>query len=99
MNLSRVDKAIETFGLTIIEAMAFGIPVIAPPVGGPTEIVYDGEQGYLLSSHEIGLISKRIIELYGSEEKCMALSKAARQRAKYFREALFEQRIIEAVCE
>ena len=99
LNLSRVDQWVETFGLTIIEAMAFGIPVIAPPVGGPAEIVYDGKQGYLLSSYETGLISKRIIELYNNKETCMALSKAARQRVKYFREALFEQRIIEAVCE
>ena len=34
LNLSRVDICIETFGLTIIEAMAYGIPVIVPPVGG-----------------------------------------------------------------
>jgi L-malate glycosyltransferase len=97
LNLSRVDQWIETFGLTIIEAMAFGIPVIVPPVGGPAEIVYDGEQGYLLSSYETDLISKRIVDLCGNEKKCMALSKVARQRAEDFREALFERRIIEAV--
>ncbi len=34
LNLSRVDQCVETFGLTILEAMAFGIPVIVPPWEG-----------------------------------------------------------------
>jgi L-malate glycosyltransferase len=97
LNLSRVDQWVETFGLTIIEAMAFGIPVIVPPVGGPAEIIYDGEQGYLLSSYETDIISKRIIDLCGNEKKCMTLSRAARQRAEDFREVFFEQSIIEAI--
>ena len=45
LNLSRVNQCIETFGLTIIEAMAYGIPVIVPPVGGPSEIVEDDVEG------------------------------------------------------
>src|SRR5690606_20745125 len=53
LNLSRPDQWVETFGLTIIEAMAYGIPVIVPPVGGPTEIVRDGIEGYLISSYEV----------------------------------------------
>ena len=32
-------KIIETFGLTALEAMAFGLPVIVPTVGGIAEMV------------------------------------------------------------
>jgi len=32
-NLSRPDLWVETFGMTALEAMAYGIPVIVPPVG------------------------------------------------------------------
>ena len=47
LNLSRVDECIETFGLTLIEKRwLFGIPVIAPPEGGPTEIITEGMEGY-----------------------------------------------------
>ena len=59
LNLSRVDECVETFGLTIIEAMAFGIPVIVPPVGGPVEIVTEGVEGYLISSYEEEKIAQK----------------------------------------
>jgi glycosyltransferase involved in cell wall biosynthesis len=38
----------EPFGLAIVEAMAMEVPVVATNVGGPTEIVRDGEDGLLL---------------------------------------------------
>lgn len=37
----------EPFGLVILEAMGFGIPVIATNAGGPTEIIRDGINGRL----------------------------------------------------
>lgn len=41
LNLSIPTGWIETFGLSLIEGMAFGSPVIGPPVGGPLEFVND----------------------------------------------------------
>lgn len=38
----------EPFGRAIIEAMAMGVPVIATEVGGPAEIISDGDDGLLL---------------------------------------------------
>jgi sucrose synthase len=35
----------ETFGLTIIESMACGLPIVVTCYGGPAEIVIDGECG------------------------------------------------------
>lgn len=98
LNLSRVDQWVETFGLTIIEAMAFGIPVIVPPVGGPAEIVHDGQEGYLVSSYETEKIAGLITELLKDEERCLALSKAARKRAEDFEEAVFEEKIDKLLC-
>lgn len=37
----------ETFGLTILEAMAAGVAVVAPAEGGPVDQVVVGETGYL----------------------------------------------------
>ena len=97
LNLSRIDEWVETFGLTIIEAMAFGIPVIVPPIGGPAEIVRDGVEGYLISSYEIKIISNKIIELSKDKKRSLSLSNSARKRADNFQEDVFENKILDLI--
>jgi len=94
LNLSRIDEWVETFGLTVLEAMAFGIPVIVPPVGGPAEIVRDTKDGYLLSSYDTKRIAKTIEQLASDEKLCLQLSKNAKQRAADFSEDVFEKNIL-----
>jgi glycosyltransferase involved in cell wall biosynthesis len=43
------SQANESFGLTIIEAMAFGVPVVVTDVGGMPEVVGDSNAGYVCS--------------------------------------------------
>ncbi len=43
-----MPSRMETFGLTALEAMACGVPVIASRVGGLVDIVQDGETGLLV---------------------------------------------------
>lgn len=97
LNLSRVDECIETFGLTIIEAMAFGIPVIVPPIGGPAEIVTNGLEGYCISSYNTQAIAQKIIELSQNENLCYQLSQNSRKRCDDFSEMAFEQQIIKVL--
>ena len=47
----------EAFGLTIIEAMASGLPTFAPKFGGPLEIIEYGKNGYLLNTSKPELIA------------------------------------------
>ncbi len=42
----------ETFGLTVIEAMACGTPVVVTCFGGPAEIVIDGESGFVANPND-----------------------------------------------
>ena len=49
LNLSDPAMCVETFGMTIIEGMAYGLPAIVPNAGGPTELVKNGVNGYCIN--------------------------------------------------
>ncbi len=65
----------ENFGLTIVEAAACGLPVIASPTGGPKEILEQCENGLLVDVEKPGAIAgtlKKIIADQGLWEKYSA---------------------------
>lgn len=62
VNLSLPDQWIETFGMTLLEAKVYGLKVIAPPVGGPAEIIQEPAEGFLVDSrNEIELMEKLML--------------------------------------
>lgn len=93
VNLSRVDQWIETFGMTLLEAMCFGAPVIAPPVGGPVEIVRDGVEGYLIDSRDGAALKDAVLRLADDPELALSLSARARRRAAEFSVQEFSARL------
>ena len=76
----------EAFGLTVIEAMASGLPTFAPKFGGALEIIKYGFNGFLLNTSKPELISKSLEQF---AEQCEAdenlwktISKNAIQRVR-----------------
>ena len=84
LSLSKTDAWVETFGLTILEGLSFGIPCIVPPVGGPVELVSDDKEGYLIDSHRIHDISAKLECLQKNPEVCIRLSNAAKIKSARF---------------
>lgn len=97
LSMTRPDECKETFGLTILEGMSFGLPAIVPPVGGPAEIVVDGVNGYLLSCYDLSSIKDRLEDL--SEDKALyeGMASHARARAGDFSLDAFRQRVMSAI--
>lgn len=60
LNLSNKKQFVETFGLTALEAMSAGLPVIVPTEGGIAEMVVDGENGYKIDVQELDKIANTI---------------------------------------
>ncbi len=50
----------EAFGLTLVEAMAAGKPVVATQVGAVPEIIRHGEEGWLVPPEEPGLLAEGV---------------------------------------
>jgi phosphatidylinositol alpha-1,6-mannosyltransferase len=53
----------EGFGLVFLEAMAFGKPVVGAAAGGVTDIVRDGENGFLVSPNDPAQLSQALEKL------------------------------------
>ncbi|CDG81598.1 glycosyltransferase family 4 protein [Janthinobacterium agaricidamnosum] len=99
LNLSRVDTCQETFGLTILEAIAFGVPVIVPPVGGPAELIADAVQGFLIDSRDTRRLCAGVLALADDASLCGAMSQAARLRAQDFAHDKFATALGTAIAE
>lgn len=74
----------ESFGMTLVEAMASEVPVVATSVGGMTEIVEDGETGFLVAPGDVDGLADAMGKLLGNEKLLNAMKKPARARAVNF---------------
>ena len=63
LNLSWPTRWVETFGLTIIEGMAYGLPAIVPPVGGVIELVEENQNGFLVDCKQTRQLNYRLNQL------------------------------------
>jgi N-acetyl-alpha-D-glucosaminyl L-malate synthase BshA len=72
----------ESFCLSILEAMCFGCPSVAPRVGGIPEVVQDQESGILVPFGEVEQQVRAVEKLIQEPARRHALGAAARQRAR-----------------
>jgi N-acetylglucosaminyldiphosphoundecaprenol N-acetyl-beta-D-mannosaminyltransferase len=74
------DPVVETFPLSLLEAMCLGKPVVATAVSGVPEIVVEGETGYLVASRDHLALAERIAALLSDPERRARFGAAGRRR-------------------
>lgn len=84
INLSVPNLWQETFGMTLLEGMVYGLPVIAPPVGGPIEIVDNGIDGFLVDSRNIEEVASKLKLITESNDIYSRMSNNAIKKAACF---------------
>jgi glycosyltransferase involved in cell wall biosynthesis len=72
---------LESFGLSVLEASALGVPVVSVNEGGPREILADGETGFLADATP-GALAAKIVALLQDDARRAALGRAAREHAR-----------------
>lgn len=74
----------EPFGITPVEAMACGTPVIGARVGGIKFTVLDGETGYLVAPEDSRAVAERLLELQRNPDLLRRFSTNALERVNAF---------------
>lgn len=70
----------EGFGLTVLEGMALGLPVVATP-GGPEDLIVAGETGYLTPPGDAAALAAALARLLDNPALARRLGEAGRRRA------------------
>lgn len=72
----------EGMPMTVLEAMSYGIPVVAPNVGGLEEMLEDGKEGYLVNGREPEEFAKKCLHLYENRTLGQSMGAFARKRVE-----------------
>lgn len=70
----------EGISVTLLEAMASGVPAVVTDVGGNREVVVDGETGFLIPVDDSEMMSQKIKELLADRCKLINLGQNALKR-------------------
>jgi len=72
----------EGISLTLLEAMAAELPVVATDVGGNREVVVNGKTGFLVPAQSPQELADAIIKLLRNPDLARAMGRAGRQRVE-----------------
>lgn len=98
LNLTIPEQCKESFGMTVLEAKAYGIPSIVPPAGGPMELVTDGVDGYHLHSKEVNKIASCIRLLSCDTQANKKMSNYAHKSFYEYDSLIFKEKILHLVA-
>jgi len=71
----------EGIPMTILEALANGLPVVAPAVGGIIEIIEDGKEGFLVGCRTAKAFAEKCLFLKENKGEHQRMTQAAREKA------------------
>ncbi|MFC1564491.1 N-acetyl-alpha-D-glucosaminyl L-malate synthase BshA [candidate division KSB1 bacterium] len=72
----------ESFGMTILEAMSCGVPVVAYSVGGIPEIIQDGKQGFMITNDDSSSFAESCIRILTDSELHNSMARSGIKRAR-----------------
>ena len=81
----------DTFGMTVLEAMAASLPVIVSPHVGAKDLVQDGVNGFIVGREDIDAVSQKILLLLDREKRSIMGDNAHRTAKEHTWDVMAEQ--------
>jgi glycosyltransferase involved in cell wall biosynthesis len=88
---------LDGFGMTTIEAMSLGVPVITSNFGPQIEIVQNHQSGLLFKPHDSADLAKKICELLTNPALRKKIGTAGKKRVAFFDEKKYWQKMASVV--
>ncbi len=82
----------EGLGIVVLEAMAYGVPVVSTRCGGPEDHIVDDKTGFLVGKDDAEAMARAILRLLNDCELRKQMSQAAREHA----EKMFSRKVVAA---
>lgn len=89
----------ESFGLVLIEAMARGRPVLATRCNGPSSIIVDGENGFLVPIRDAVALADRLVMALNTPELARMGEAGFRRVMEHYTPGPAGRRLIKALVE
>jgi len=94
-----MPSRLEPFGIVFIEAMQFGLPVVATDVSDIGAIVAAGETGRLAAPGDTAALAQALYDTLRDPTQCQAMGRASRRRATQFTWDAVARRILARAME
>lgn len=79
MDVSAMTSLSEGLSITLLESMSHALPVVVTNVGGNSEVVVDGESGYLVPVKDVEAFAERVVVLLRDANLRERIGQSARQ--------------------
>lgn len=89
----------EGMALSILEALASGLPVVVTPNTGATDIITHGREGLVVPPQDAAALAQALLELYEDEPKRLAMAGAAVRAAREWTWEAYGDRVARAYAQ
>jgi glycosyltransferase involved in cell wall biosynthesis len=84
-SIMAISSAMESFGMTIVEGMRVGLPVVSTDCPlGPGEIIGHGVDGLLVPPRDTDAMAAALLDLINDEDRRRAMGRAALIKAHHY---------------
>jgi len=84
LTITAMSSLWEGLPLAFLESMSTGKPIVANDIDGASDVVVNGETGFLVAPHQPQIMAERILTLLNDETLCKKMGSVAQERSDHY---------------